>query len=434
MLSCSFSCAILFALCVLTATMPKSKFRFFQLLLLCGLAPLLLACQASQKTAAKADLSLPSNSQTAQTSLPPEDQEPITIAAVGDIMLASTFPDDSRMPPNDGADLLKDATPILSAADIAFGNLEGPLLEGGVSEKCPHFKPQVKTDASNQQPTNDEPAQPTAIPETPAKYAAKETKPIRCFAFRVPTRYGKRLKDAGFDVMSAANNHASDFGDYGRQSTRKVLDDLEIKHAGSDKSAKFSTAILEVKNKKIAFVGFAHNNVSLNVNDLAAARQAVETAKRRAGIVVVSFHGGAEGAAAQHVPTQTEIFFGEQRGNLRQFAKTVIDAGADVVLGHGPHVLRGMEIYKDRLVVYSMGNFATYGWFSLKGATAETMILELKIGADGKFLNGKINPFRLEGRGIPVIDKTRSAIATIRNLSQTDFGANAPKIKDDGSF
>jgi poly-gamma-glutamate capsule biosynthesis protein CapA/YwtB (metallophosphatase superfamily) len=255
----------------------------------------------------------------------------------------------------------------------------------------------------------------------------------RCFAFRVPTRYGKYLKEAGFDVMSLANNHAGDFGDAGRTSTRKVLDDLGIKHAGSDKT-QFASTILNVKGKRVAFIAFAHNNISLNVNDLDAARRAVSDLTKRADIIVVSFHGGAEGTGNVRVPQQTEMFFGEKRGNLPLFARTVIDAGADLVLGHGPHVLRGMEIYKDRLVAYSLGNFATYGWFQLAGATAETMVLEVKVDSDGKFAGGKINPFRLEGRGILTPDSTKSAISTVRSLSQMDFPTTAPKINDDGTI
>ena len=155
----------------------------------------------------------------------------------------------------------------------------------------------------------------------------------------------------------------------------------------------------------------------------------------KADIVVVSFHGGAEGSGATRVPNKTEIFFGEARGNEPAFAHAVIDAGADLVLGHGPHVLRGMEIYKGHLIAYSLGNFATYGWFQLAGATAETMVLEVTIGPDGKFLGGRINPVRIEGRGIPVLDtKTRSAIVTVRNLSTADFGINAPLINDDGTI
>jgi hypothetical protein len=342
----------------------------------------------------------------AQPTLTSQDKELITIAAGGDIMLGSTFPNETRMPPNDGADSLKAVAPIFQAADIAFGNLEGPMINGGISTKCPPPKPVV-------------PGQP--IPKA------------TCFAFRVPTRYGKYLKDAGFDVMSLANNHSGDFGDAGRISTRKVLDELGIRHAGSDKG-QFAMTVLEVKGQKIAFIGFAHNNISANVNDLALARQLIRQADKKADIVVVSFHGGAEGAGAQRVPNGPELFYGEARGDLRQFARTVIDAGADLVLGHGPHVLRGMEVYNDRLIAYSLGNFATYGWFSLAGPTAETMVLEVKLDKEGKFVRGKINPFVLRDRGILNKDETNSAISTVRRLSQTDFAGSAPKIADDGTI
>ena len=322
--------------------------------------------------------------------------EPLTIAAVGDIMLGSTSINDTFLPPKDGADILREVTPILSRADIAFGNLEGPLLEGGTSTKCPPGS-------------------------------------TRCFAFRVPTRYGKLLKEAGFDVLSLANNHAADFGDYGRESTRKVLDALGIKHAGSDK-AQFAMALVESKGKSVAFIGFAHNNLVPNVNDLAFARQLVEQADKKADLVVVSFHGGAEGTDAQHVPNRTETFGSEKRGNLPLFARTVIDAGADLVLGHGPHVLRGMEIYKDRLIAYSMGNFATYGMFTLRAETALTAIFEITMAADGKFLSGKLHAGKQLGRGGPTLDKSGDAIRKIRELSIADFAGNAPKIADDGTF
>ncbi len=322
--------------------------------------------------------------------------EPLTIAAVGDIMLGSTSINDTFLPPNDGADILKEVTPILAKADIAFGNLEGPMLEGGKTEKCPPGS-------------------------------------TRCFAFRVPTRYGKLLKDAGFDVLSLANNHAGDFGDDGRESTRKVLDALGIKYAGSDK-ARFAMTVVESKGKKIAFIGFAHNNLVPNVNDLMFAKQLVEQANKKADLVVVSFHGGAEGADAQHVPQATEMFGSEKRGNLPLFARTVIDAGADLVLGHGPHVLRGMEIYKDRLIAYSMGNFATYGMFILKAETSLTAIFEIKMAADGKFLSGKLHAGKQFGKGGPVLDKSGDAVRKVRELSIADFGGNAPKIADDGSF
>lgn len=354
-----------------------------------------LSCQTKDLTTPIAE------AETTVTPTPtPDGTDSITIAAVGDVMLGSPFPNDSRMPPNDGADILKAVTPILSAADIAFGNMEGPITDGGVSEKCGTPKP---------------------------------GQPIRCFAFRMPTRFAKNLKAAGFDVMSVANNHASDFGDAGRASTRKTLDELGIKHAGSDR-VQYSTTYLDVKGLKVAFVGFAHNNIVPNVNDLDTARRLVQEADKKADIVVVSFHGGAEGTGAQNVPKATELFLGEKRGNLPLFAHTVIDAGADLVLGHGPHVLRGMEIYKDRLIDYSLGNFATYGWFSLKAETALTVILEARLDRTGKFLGGKLNSARQEGLGIPVLDESGAAIKKIRSLSQADFGSAAPTISDDGTI
>ena len=374
----------------------KSFLRSLSIALLalcCGAA---LGCQRDLTTPIAEAGERPKTTPTPEPITP----EAITVSAVGDIMLGSPFPNDSRMPPNDGTDILREVTPILSAADIAFGNMEGPIVDDGISEKCGTPKP---------------------------------GQPIRCFAFRMPTRFARNLKEAGFDVMSVANNHASDFGEAGRASTRRTLDSLGIKHAGSDK-AKYATAFLEVKGKKIAFIGFAHNAISPNVNDLTTARRLVQEADKKADIVVVSFHGGAEGTGAQNVPKTTELFYGEQRGNLPLFAHTVIDAGADLVLGHGPHVLRGIEIYKDRLIAYSLGNFATYGWFRLQAETALTAILETRLDPNGRFIGGKIHSARQEGLGIPVLDPTGAAVKKIRALSQTDFASSAPVISDDGTI
>ena len=356
---------------------------------------LLMALACGRSTEAQ-DAAVNTKPSPTPASLKDQSTEPITIAAVGDIMLGSTFPNESRMPPEDGAKLLEPVTPILSAADIAFGNLEGPMADSGVSTKC--------------RPNS-----------------------TRCFAFRVPTRYGKYLKDAGFDVLSLANNHAGDFGDSGRESTRKTLDALDIKHAGSDRTT-YSTTYLTVKGRKVAFIGFAHNAITPNVNDLDEAERLVRAAKKKADLVIVSFHGGAEGTDRQHVPNATEIFAGEKRGNLPAFAHRVIDAGAALVLGHGPHVMRGMELYKGHLIVYSLGNFATYGWFSLAAETALSEIVEVKLGADGKFIEGKITPLKQEGRGGPVLDPTNRSIDVVRSLSQADFGENSPKIADDGKI
>jgi len=368
------------------------SFLVFFVLLLCLFA--LSGCPSKPSGNETANSTNPNQTNTNNTKS--TNTEPITIAAGGDIMIGSPYPNESRMPPNDGADTFKAVASIFQAADIAFGNLEGPMIDGGNSAKC-------GGSSGN------------------------------CFAFRMPTRYGKYLKEAGFDVMSLANNHAGDFGEAGRSTTRKTLDDLGIKHCGSDKE-QFAMTIVEAKGKKIAFIGFATSGVTPHVSDLDFAKKLVEEADKKADLVVVSFHGGAEGTANVRVRNQNEVFYGEARGNLPLFSKTVIDAGADLVLGHGPHVLRAMEIYKDRLIAYSLGNFATYGWFGLAGATAETLVLEVKLESDGKFMSGKINPFVLQGKGILTKDNSNSAISTLRRLSQLDFPNSAPKISDDGSI
>ncbi|GAB4461914.1 MAG: CapA family protein [Armatimonadaceae bacterium] len=319
---------------------------------------------------------------------------PITIRAVGDIMLGSTYPDRSDMPPNNGKDILTKVSPLLKDADITFGNLEGPLVDGGTTSK-----------------------------RGPNSYA-----------FRTPPTYGQYLKDAGFDVLSVANNHANDFGERGRTTTCKTLEKLGIEHAGSDRD---DVAELTIRGTRVAVVAFAHNQVSLNVNNIGAAKQAVSAAAKQADIVIVSFHGGAEGTAHQHVPRGPERFFGESRGDLRRFTHAVIDAGADLVLGHGPHVVRGLEIYRDRLIAYSLGNFATYGKFGLRGETALSLILEVSLAprgakTPGMFVSGKIHPVVQVGKGIPQPDPTRKTIAVARKLSDTDFGKTAPRIAPDG--
>jgi poly-gamma-glutamate capsule biosynthesis protein CapA/YwtB (metallophosphatase superfamily) len=311
-------------------------------------------------------------------------------------MLGSSFPDETGglLPPDDGKSLLVEVAPFLRAADIAFVNLEGPLLDAGPSEKC------------------------------------ARSKPGRCYAFRVPTRYGRHLAEAGVDVVSLANNHVGDFGDAGRASTRATLDPLGIRYAG----APGEIARLDVRGKRIALVAFSTSAGTNDVRDHAAAARIVAEAGREADIVIVSFHGGAEGADRQHVPPGREEFLGEDRGDLRAFAKTVVEAGADLVIGHGPHVVRGMEVVQGRLVAYSLGNFATYGGFNLSGPNGLALVLEVRLAPDGSFLAGRIHPARQERPGGPKLDRTGAVIPLVRRLSQEDFGASAVQVGADGEL
>ncbi|MBA3804907.1 MAG: CapA family protein [Acidobacteria bacterium] len=319
--------------------------------------------------------------------------QPISIAAVGDIMMGSTYPDASALPPDDGAKMLAEVTPILAGADLAFGNLEGPMLEGGATSKC-------------------------------------SPRSTRCFAFRVPTRYGKHLKDAGFDVMSLANNHAYDFGPEGRESSMRTLDALGIAHTGKVGDI----AYLNVKGRKVAIIAFATYPTSYNFLDIENAKRLVTGLVAKNDIVVVSFHGGAEGTDHQHVPRGPENYLGEDRGDLRKFTHAMIDAGADLLIGHGPHIVRGLEVYRGRLIAYSLGNFATYGKFQMVGATSLSLILEAQLGADGAFMGGRIHPALQIKPGGPRLDKNRTVIPVIRQLSSDDFGASAVRVSEDGTI
>jgi len=297
------------------------------------------------------------------------------------------------LPLNDGAQMISGLTPIISGADIAFANLEGAMIDGGTQTKCgPNSK--------------------------------------FCYTFGMPTRYGKHLKDAGFDIVSLANNHSSDYGAPGRASTRKAMDDIGIIHAGADTQ---DIPTMNVKGRRIAFVAFATNPVSLNLIDVENSRRVVADVARRADIVVVSFHGGAEGSSAQHVPYGSETYLGGARGDLRKFTRAVVDAGADLVLGHGPHVVRGMEVYKDRLIVYSLGNFAFYR-FPFAGPTALSLVLETNIGPDGAFLGAKIHPLIQQGQDGPRPDKNNAVVGVVRQLSKEDFGPTAVQVAADGTI
>jgi len=309
-------------------------------------------------------------------------------------MLGTTFPDESTLPPNDGADLLTEVTPFLKRGDVVYGNLEGPIIDGGDSAKC-HGK-KIGT----------------------------------CFAFRVPTRYGKYLKAAGFTAMGLANNHAMDFGLDGRASSRQVLDAMQIAHTGEVGDI----ARLTVKGRKIAIIAFATYPGAYNFLDLDESLQTIRAVKAESGLVIVGFHGGAEGATHQHVLEGDETFLGEDRGDLRRFTHAAIDAGADLVLGSGPHVVRAMEIYKGKLIAYSLGNFATYGPFNLSAENGLSLVLEAHLALDGTFLRGQAYAVKQEKPGGPKLDPEMKILPVLRSLSNADFPQAAIVVGPQGEL
>jgi poly-gamma-glutamate capsule biosynthesis protein CapA/YwtB (metallophosphatase superfamily) len=318
--------------------------------------------------------------------------EQISIAAVGDIMMGTTYPE-KKLPPKDGFGIFDHVKKEFQGHDIVFGNLEGPLIDQGFPSKC-----LVKSE--------------------------------HCNEFRMPVRYVNYLNDAVFNVMSIANNHAFDFGFRGIQSTKNTLESANIKTAGGK-----DIAYLNIKGKKIAIAGFSFSSsspYSYSIKDIPQAAKIVKELKESNDIVIVSFHGGAEGRAAVNISDSEEIFLEEKRGNVIKFSRTAIDAGADLVIGHGPHVLRAMEVYKGKLIAYSLGNFLTYG-FSTSGPNGLSVILKIKVDSEtGNFIDGELIPVKLLNQGIPEVDLGRQAIKLIKKLTVQDMPSTPLLILDDG--
>lgn len=323
--------------------------------------------------------------------------EYITITAVGDIMMGTTHPVEI-LPPEDGKDIFQHTKDYLKNADIIFGNLEGPLMDGGKWGKC----------------------------------GEKRRPGSQCFDFKTPVRYTKYLKEAGFNVMSIANNHAFDFGIEGLKSTIDSLNSFGIKPVGGEILAYFN-----IKGRKIAVVGFSYKKsfASHSIIDIEGAKDIVKALKKDNDIIIVSFHGGAEGKSALNISDREEIFLGENRGNVMRFSRALIDTGADMVIGHGPHVLRAMEVYKNKLIAYSLGNFLTYGVFNIKGPNGISVILRVDIDKDsGNFIKGRLIPVKLLNKGIPEIDNDREAITLLKRLIQEDISDSVLTISDDGEL
>jgi hypothetical protein len=332
----------------------------------------------------------PGRTTTATTPVAPAppvaDASPVSVAVVGDTVMGSL---PYGLPPDGGASLFTDVAPLLKG-DVVLGNLEGTLSSGGGS-KC-------GAGSSN------------------------------CFAFQTPPSYARWLKQAGFTVMNLANNHAFDFGPSGQRQTVAALTGAGIRNTGRPGTM----AVQTVKGQRVALLGFAPYTWADSLLDIPRAKRRVQEAARSAQIVIVMIHAGAEGSDKTHVPAGSESSFGEDRGNSRAFTHAVIDAGADLVVGSGPHVLRGMEVYKSRLIAYSLGNFMGYEVFGLGGTLSTSAVLQATINPDGTFRSGRIRPTQLVGVGTAA--QGGSAIPSIQSLSRTDFGARAPRIADDGTI
>ena len=317
----------------------------------------------------------------------------LTIIGVGDMMLGTNYPSAAHLPKGqDCTPLLSYVKDVLSSGDVTFGNLEGVFLnKGGTVKQC--------------------------------------SDPTVCYAFRTPDSFMPCIADAGFDLLSLANNHTSDFGHKGRVNTKKLITENGMKYAGL---VDCPTTIYENNGVKYGFCAFAPNSGTCDIRKIKAAQNIVRELSLKTDVVIVSFHGGAEGSRHQHVTRKTEFFYGENRGNVYNFARKMIDAGADVLFGHGPQVTRAIDIYKERFICYSMGNFVTYSRININGVSGIAPIIKVFTDKTGRFLSGEIVPtYQVKGKG-PQIDSKKRVIKKIRELTTKDIPEAKLVISDDG--
>jgi hypothetical protein len=319
----------------------------------------------------------------------------VCIAAVGDIMLGTSYPDSKKLPPDGAKNSFKNVLDEWRDADVKFGNLEGTLLDTGA----------------------------------PANFKLHQLS--KSWLFRMPVSYGGVLKDAGFNLLSLANNHINDFGDKGRISTTKTLDSLGIHYGGLYTNP---TSIFKINGITYGFCAFSPNGTTLPLLNLKMQREIIKQLKQQCDIVIVSFHGGGEGVAYEHTPCTYEKFGPENRGDVHAFAHNAVDAGADIILGNGPHVCRAMELYKNRLIAYSLGNFCTYRCVSVSGICGMAPVLKVYLDKKGEFLSGRIIA-NIQTRTNEVSpDSFNRVISRIKMLTQQDFEQPGLKITEDGSI
>lgn len=274
--------------------------------------------------------------------------ESVTIYATGDIMMGRYI---GKRMKRGGVDApFEFIKEDLKKADIVFGNLESMI---GVIKK--------DKNSLDEKPYYDKDYNFLAVPES-----------------------AQALKDAGFTVVSLANNHAKDYGPHRITSTRKYLKEAGVAFSGAGASLEEARepAIIEKKGTKFAFLsyGIAHSN-DVYAKDSRAGivpfyrkylRADIANAKLIADVIIVSIHWGME-YEAKPIDKQVEL------------AHDIIDYGADIILGHHPHVVQSIELYKDKPIIYSMGNFL----FDQK---------------DGRTNGGMIYDFNFEGSELKTIE------------------------------
>jgi hypothetical protein len=288
--------------------------------------------------------------------------------------------------------LLEPLRPLLADADVVLWNAEGAIGDGPVNRR---------------------------------KCAPGSTS---CFAFRMPAATAEALRRVAADsaavVVNLANNHARDDGDVGRRNTLRLLDRAGALTTGADTLA---TEVVTARGDTLAILGFAQWT-GPDPRNLPAVRRHVRRAARDHRRVVVTMHMGAEGRGRQNTVDAREESFGEDRGNVVAFARAAVESGADLVIGHGPHVMRAVQWRDSALVFYSLGNLATYGPFSLAEPSNRGGLACAVLDGDGRIVAAELRSTRQLPPGIVQPDSTHRAAAIADSLGQVDFPRTAARL------
>jgi poly-gamma-glutamate capsule biosynthesis protein CapA/YwtB (metallophosphatase superfamily) len=311
----------------------------------------------------------------------------VRISAVGDTILGNT-PD---LPPDPAHYLDAVDRKLRWKAQIVFANLEGTLTTH-TSGKC---------DGANGG---------------------------ECFAFRNPPHYAHYLSDAGLTILNDANNHSHDFGQAGLNQTVHAIHHHGMKQTGLPGEVTYARA----GGVRVAFVAFAPYSDTADLLHLSDAAALIRKARHRAAVVVVYMHAGAEGADADHVTGHEEFYLGEDRGNPEKFAHMAIRSGAAAVIASGPHVVRGMQFYRHRLIAYSLGNFANFHDFGAGGRLSDSAILHLTLTSTGSFHAARLFAVRLDASGRPTLGG--GTVDLVRSLTKQDFGRHRAQLSHDGKI
>ncbi|HSR92884.1 MAG TPA: CapA family protein [Gemmatimonadales bacterium] len=348
------------------------------------------------------------------------DPFPIRLAFTGDINLGTrTLPD--GIPPDSGRQTFAQVDSLLKG-DLVVGNFEGVLSDSGWSYKC---GPPPDTTAIDS----------TKAPKPAKKPAAtkKPKPPSNCYAFATPTWLAPRLKEAGFTHLNLANNHANDYGLDARLNTEDILRTLGLTPYGPLEEIAITPVFRDERMTLVGLIGFSTYPNAYNLLEINHSAALVDSLRGLVDLLVVTFHGGTEGKTAVRTGNGPEFLAKEPRGDLRKWARAVIDAGADAVVGHGPHVLRGVEFYKGKPIFYSLGNFATYRGFNLAGPLGVTAVLQLNLSGEGKFEGARMVPLlQIPGAG-PAPDSTSQATTLINQVTALDFPGTGARLKPDGT-